>query len=48
MNISKDIQIEIWDGTDYGTEWKSVLNDFFPNPNDRKVDWLNSLFLMED
>jgi len=45
----KDIEIEVRDSTSKGrfkTNWKSVINDVFPNQAQVKVDWLTGLLVI--
>jgi len=42
----KEIEIQVWNEKSDETEWKSVINDIFPKPEDRKIDWFNGLLTL--
>lgn len=42
----KDIEIKIWDEKFDRTEWKSVINEVFPEVAQRKIDWFNGLLTL--
>lgn len=42
----KDIKIQIWNEKEDNTEWKSVINEIFPELNERKINWFSGLFTL--
>lgn len=42
----KDIEIQILDEKDGSLEWKSVINEVFPQADQRKIDWFSGLLTL--
>ena len=42
----KDINIQIWNEKSDSSEWKSVINEVFPQIEQRKIEWFNGLLTL--